>query len=240
MYHNPIPSHQESNQNSKALLKMMSQYHAHDDLFPNQCTSSLVQEIDAPLSLVWSLVRQFDNPQAYKLFIKNCTMTAGDGGIGSVREVMVVSGLPAETSRERLDKLDDDLHVMEFSIIGGDHRLVNYQSTTTLHEDDGGRSDQTVVIESYVVDIDLHVMEFSIIGGDHRLVNYQSTTTLHEDDGGRSDQTVVIESYVVDIPPDSSEMDTCLFADTIVACNLRSLAKISEKMARKVQVPPAA
>nr|XP_027109656.1 abscisic acid receptor PYL11-like [Coffea arabica] len=194
MYHNPIPSHQESNQNSKALLKMMSQYHAHDDLFPNQCTSSLVQEIDAPLSLVWSLVRQFDNPQAYKLFIKNCTMTAGDGGIGSVREVMVVSGLPAETSRERLDKLDDDLHVMEFSIIGGDHRLVNYQSTTTLHEDDGGRSDQTVVIES----------------------------------------------YVVDIPPDSSEMDTCLFADTIVACNLRSLAKISEKMARKVQVPPAA
>ncbi|XP_027163423.1 abscisic acid receptor PYL11-like [Coffea eugenioides] len=194
MFHNPFPSHQESNQNSKALLKMMNQYHAHDDLFPNQCTSSLVQEIDAPLSLVWSLVRQFDNPQAYKLFIKNCTMTAGDGGIGSVREVMVVSGLPAETSRERLDKLDDDLHVMEFSIIGGDHRLVNYQSTTTLHEDDGGRSDQTVVIES----------------------------------------------YVVDIPPDSSEMDTCLFADTIVACNLRSLAKISEKMARKVQVPPAA
>ncbi|CDO96802.1 unnamed protein product [Coffea canephora] len=173
---------------------MMNQYHAHDDLFPNQCTSSLVQEIDAPLSLVWSLVRQFDNPQAYKRFIKNCTMIAGDGGIGSVREVMVVSGLPAETSRERLDKLDDDLHVMEFSIIGGDHRLVNYQSTTTLHEDDGGRSDQTVVIES----------------------------------------------YVVDIPPDSSEMDTCLFADTIVACNLRSLAKISEKMARKVQVPPAA
>ncbi|XP_027101454.1 abscisic acid receptor PYL11-like [Coffea arabica] len=194
MHHNPFPSHQESNQNSKALLKMMNQYHAHDDLFPNRCTSSLVQEIDAPLSLVWSLVRQFDNPQAYKRFIKNCTMIAGDGGIGSVREVMVVSGLPAETSRERLDKLDDDLHVMEFSIIGGDHRLVNYQSTTTLHEDDGGRSDQTVVIES----------------------------------------------YVVDIPPDSSEMDTCLFADTIVACNLRSLAKISEKMARKVQVPPAA
>lgn len=39
-------------------------------------------------------------------------MRAGNGGIGSVREVMLVSGLPAETSTERLEKLDDDMHVM--------------------------------------------------------------------------------------------------------------------------------
>lgn len=110
-------------------------------------------------------------------------MRVGDGGEGSVREVVVMSGLPAETSIERLDKLDDDTHVMVFSIIGGDHQLANYRSTTTLHEEE-----------------------------DHEK------------------KTVVIESYVVDIPGGSCKEDTCSFADTIVGCNLRSLARVSEKM----------
>lgn len=92
---------------------------------------------------------------------------------------------PAERSTERLDRLDDDLHVMVVSIIGGDHKLVNYKSTVTLHEVDGG-------------------------GG-----------------GGG---TVVVESYVVDVPADSCGEDTCLFADTIIGCNLKSLAKITENM----------
>lgn len=110
-------------------------------------------------------------------------MHAGDGSTtGSVREVTVVSGLPAETSTERLDLLDDELHVMVFSIIGGDHRLKNYQSTTTVHEDDDGR-------------------------------------------------TVVIESYVVDVAAGSSGEETCIFANTIIGCNLRCLAKISEQKA---------
>ncbi|CAI9782068.1 unnamed protein product [Fraxinus pennsylvanica] len=113
-------------------------------------------------------------------------MRSGCGGAGSVREVEVVSGLPAKRSTERLDRLDEDFHVMVFSIIGGDHKLVNYQSTTTMYEDET------------------------------------------EKGGGR---TVVFESYVVDIPVDSCEEDTCAFADTIIGCNLKSLAKIAEKMA---------
>ncbi|KAJ0082756.1 hypothetical protein Patl1_10506 [Pistacia atlantica] len=78
-------------------------------------------------------------------------MRSGGGGVGSVREVMIISGLPATTSTERLDELDDELHVLVVSIIGGDHRLENYHSTTTLHESEGGS--KTMVTESYVVDI---------------------------------------------------------------------------------------
>ncbi|XVF25641.1 hypothetical protein REPUB_Repub13aG0230700 [Reevesia pubescens] len=165
---------------------MKNQYRT-PNLSPNQCGSSLVQTIDAPLPLVWSIIRCFENPQAYKQFVKSCTLSVGDGGIGSVREVIVVSGLPAATSTERLDELDDNSHVMMVSIIGGDHRLVNYRSTTTLHE-----------------------------------IN-------EEGNGGK---TVVVESYVVDVPAGNSKEDTCSFADTIIGCNLRSLARVTEKMAK--------
>lgn len=159
----------------------MESYHIHA-LLPNQCGSCLVQTIDAPLPLVWSIIRQFDKPQAYKQFITSCTMLKGSGGIGSIREVMVSSGLPAKTSMERLDKLDDDKHVMDFSIIGGEHMLANYSCTTTVQEAKGRK-------------------------------------------------TVVIQSYVVDVPAGSSKEDTCLFANTIIGCNLRSLAKVTERMA---------
>ncbi|CAN0853462.1 Abscisic acid receptor PYL6 [Linum grandiflorum] len=74
-------------------------------------------------------------------------------------------------------------------------------------------------------------MVVSNIGGDHKLVNYRATTTLHDGGGGGGRRTVVIESYVVDIPTDSSPEDTCSFADTIIGCNLKSLARIAEKMA---------
>ncbi|KAE8700543.1 Abscisic acid receptor PYL6 [Hibiscus syriacus] len=101
---------------------------------------------------------------------------------------MVVSGLPAASSTERLDELDDECHVMMISIIGGDHRLVNYRSTTTLHEiGDGGNG------------------------------------------GGK---TMVVESYAVDVPAGNSKEDTCSFANMIIACNLRSLAIVTEKMAK--------
>ena len=163
---------------------MSSRYHNHV-LSPNQCGASLVQTIDAPLPLVWSMIRRFDKPQAYKQFVRSCTMRAGNGGIGSVREVMLISGLPAETSTERLEELDDDMHVMIFSIIGGDHRLMNYRSTTTSHVDEEAK-------------------------------------------GGK---TVVVESYVVDVPVGNDKEDTCSFIETIIGCNLRSLARISEKMA---------
>ena len=47
----------------------------------------------------------------------------GDLGIGSVREVNVKSGLPATTSTERLELLDDEEHILGIKIVDGDHRL---------------------------------------------------------------------------------------------------------------------
>lgn len=47
----------------------------------------------------------------------------GEMGIGSVREVNVKSGLPATTSTERLELLDDEEHILGIKIVGGDHRL---------------------------------------------------------------------------------------------------------------------
>ncbi|CAA7040896.1 unnamed protein product [Microthlaspi erraticum] len=149
----------------------------------HRCGSTLVQTIDAPLPLVWSIIRRFDNPQAYKQFVKTCDLSSGDGGEGSIREVTIVSGLPAIFSRERLDELDDESHMMAISIIGGDHRLVNYRSKT------------------------------------------KAFVAAEEDE-----KTVVVESYVVDVPEGNSEEETTSFADTIVGFNLKSLAKLTEKM----------
>ncbi|XP_068323392.1 abscisic acid receptor PYL12-like [Pyrus communis] len=184
VYH---PTSQNISPVSKTQV-MIDTNHTHD-LLPNQCGSRLVQTVDAPLTPVWSVLRQFDNPQAYKQFVKSCSMRAGNGGIGSIREVVIMSGLPAKNSMERLDKLDDDVHVMHYSILGGDHRLANYSSTTTVHKE--------------------------------------------EEEKGRKKKTVAVQSYVVDIPAGSSKEDTCLFANTIIGCNLKSLAKVTEKMAAK-------
>lgn len=68
------------------------------------------------------MVRRFDQPQKYKPFISRCVVQ-GNLEIGSLREVDVKSGLPATTSTERLELLDDDEHVLRVRIIGGDHRL---------------------------------------------------------------------------------------------------------------------
>lgn len=73
--------------------------------------------------------------------------------VGDTRDVNVISGLPAATSTERLDMLDDDRHVTGFSIIGGEHRLRNYKSVTTVHEFDREGRIWTVVLESYIVDV---------------------------------------------------------------------------------------
>ncbi|CAL9755627.1 unnamed protein product, partial [Musa acuminata subsp. burmannicoides] len=160
-----------------AMHEVMRRYHSRHKA-PGQCGSANVQYVAAPLPVVWSLVRRFDRPQDYKRFLKGCRLRAGDGRVGNVREVTLVSGLPAGTSTERLDALDDERHVISFSVVGGDHRLSNYQSTTSLHE------------------------------------------------GGGGDGTVV-----VDVPPGNTEEDTCVFVDTIIRCNLISLASVTERMA---------
>ncbi|XAR71895.1 hypothetical protein NMG60_11018346 [Bertholletia excelsa] len=158
-----------------------SLYHAHA-AGPQQCCSALVQEVAAPISAVWSVVRRFDNPQAYKHFVKTCHVIKGDGDVGTLREVHVVSGLPAEYSIERLEILDDERHVISFTIVGGEHRLNNYRSVTSLHQSGSG--------------------------------------------------TLVVESYVVDVPPGNTKDETCVFIDTIVRCNLQSLAQIAENMVK--------
>ena len=112
-------------------------------------------------------------------------MAVGDGReVGSVREVRVVSGIPATFSLERLEIMDDDRLVISFSVVGGDHRLQNYKSVTTVHE--------------------------------------CSST----EDGKK--RARVVESYVVDVPAGNDKEETCSFADTIVRCNLQSLAKLAE------------
>ncbi|OMO97647.1 Polyketide cyclase/dehydrase [Corchorus olitorius] len=162
----------------------VARHHTHP-VGSNQCCSAVVQQIAAPVSTVWSVVRRFDNPQAYKHFVKSCHVILGDGEVGSLREVHVISGLPAARSTERLEILDDERHVLSFSVVGGEHRLANYRSVTTLHPSTSGNG------------------------------------------------TVVVESYVVDVPPGNTKEDTCVFVDTIVRCNLQSLAQIAENLARR-------
>ena len=136
---------------SHQLPESAVKYHEHA-VGPNQCTSVVIQQINAPISIVWSLVRKFDNPQSYKHFIKSCYLIAGDGDVGTLREVSLVSGLPAVNSTERLEILDEEHKVLSFRVVGGDHRLTNYKSVTSLHPspDLAGAS---LVVESYVVDV---------------------------------------------------------------------------------------
>ncbi|KAM7499407.1 hypothetical protein LguiA_023821 [Lonicera macranthoides] len=135
---------------SNNIPEKVLHHHTHA-VRPNQCCSAVVQTISASISTVWSVVRRFDFPQAYKHFLKSCQVIVGDGNVGTLREVHVVSGLPAASSTERLDILDDEKHIMSFSVVGGDHRLNNYRSITTLHTSSNGVD--TVVVESYVVDV---------------------------------------------------------------------------------------
>ncbi|KAM0892960.1 hypothetical protein ACQ4PT_025433 [Festuca glaucescens] len=78
-----------------------------------------------------------------------------------------------------------------------------------------------------ILDEERHVLSFSVVGGEHRLRNYRSVTTVHPD----VSETLVVESYVVDVPPGNTPDDTRVFVDTIVKCNLQSLARTAEKLA---------
>ncbi|KAF3782575.1 Abscisic acid receptor [Nymphaea thermarum] len=136
---------------NKMEAEYKRRHHKHETA-ENQCTSVVVKHIKAPVPLVWSLVRRFDQPQKYKPFISRCVVR-GDLTIGSVREVNVKSGLPATTSTERLEFLDDNEHILSMRIVGGDHRLKNYYSVITLHPEVIDGRPSTLVIESFVVDI---------------------------------------------------------------------------------------
>lgn len=141
------------NGNSLRLVEAeyVRRYHHHEPR-DSQCSSTLIKHIKAPAHLVWSLVRRFDQPQKYKPFVSRCVVQ-GDLEIGSLREVNVKSGLPATTSTERLELLDDIEHILSIKIVGGDHRLKNYSSIITLHPECIDGRPGTLVIESFVVDV---------------------------------------------------------------------------------------
>ncbi|EYU20364.1 hypothetical protein MIMGU_mgv1a019901mg [Erythranthe guttata] len=133
------------------LEHVIRTYHTFGAL-PNTCTSLITQRIDAPANAVWPLVRRFDNPQRYKHFIKSCRLAAGDGGVGSIREVTVVSGLPASTSTERLEILDEENHVLSFRVVGGEHRLNNYR---VVDIPEGNTGEDTKMFTDTVVKLNL-------------------------------------------------------------------------------------
>ncbi|KMS99463.1 hypothetical protein BVRB_2g044620 [Beta vulgaris subsp. vulgaris] len=146
-------------------MDTVAKYHNHE-VGPNQCCSVVVQRIAAPVETVWPVVRRFDEPQTYKHFLRSCRVIAGDGNqVGCLREVHVVSGLPANCSTERLEVLDEESHAIGFRVVAGEHRLHNYRSITTLHPSTYYSADAppphpgtnkgigTVVVESYVVDV---------------------------------------------------------------------------------------
>ncbi|KAE8772287.1 Abscisic acid receptor PYL2 [Hordeum vulgare] len=140
----------------RELEGVVEEHHTFPGRASGTCTSLVTQRVQAPLAAVWDIVRGFANPQRYKHFIKSCALAAGDGAtVGSVREVTVVSGLPASTSTERLEILDDDRHILSFCVVGGEHRLRNYRSVTSVTEftDQPSGPSYCVVVESYVVDV---------------------------------------------------------------------------------------
>ncbi|CAL9243335.1 unnamed protein product [Arabidopsis halleri] len=140
-----------TNQNPNLEREFIRRHHKHE-LVENQCSSTLVKHINAPVHIVWSLVRRFDQPQKYKPFISRCVVK-GNMEIGTVREVDVKSGLPATRSTERLELLDDNEHILSIRIVGGDHRLKNYSSIISLHPETIEGRIGTLVIESFVVDV---------------------------------------------------------------------------------------
>ncbi|GMY34550.1 abscisic acid receptor PYL2-like [Fagus crenata] len=146
---NQTSTHSLTDEEFSKLQPLIETYHTFQP-YPNTCTSLLTQSIDAPASITWPFVRDFGNPQKYN-FIKSCTMVVGDGEVLSIRDVTVISGLPASASTERLEVLDDEKLVLSFSVVGGDHRLHNYRSVTSVNEiiNKEGKV-YTIVLESYI------------------------------------------------------------------------------------------
>ncbi|KAG0589247.1 hypothetical protein KC19_1G007000 [Ceratodon purpureus] len=131
---------------------LICRFHKHE-LQPHQCGSILLQQIKAPVETVWSFARLFDKPQVYKSLIQTCDIIEGDGGVGTIREIHLVSSIPATSSIERLEILDHEQHIISFKVLTGGHRLQNYWSVTSLHQHEIDGKMGTLVLESYVVDV---------------------------------------------------------------------------------------
>ncbi|KAJ3701125.1 hypothetical protein LUZ61_004830 [Rhynchospora tenuis] len=124
----------------------------HHQLTANQCTSTLVKHINAPVDLVWSFVRRFDEPEKYKPFVKQC-LVMGGLQVGSIRDISLTSELPATFTTEVLERLDDSERILGIRTVGGDHILKNHSSIVTVHPDSIEGRTGTTVVESFVVDL---------------------------------------------------------------------------------------
>uniref|UniRef100_F6GXU9 DUF6857 domain-containing protein n=1 Tax=Vitis vinifera TaxID=29760 RepID=F6GXU9_VITVI len=71
-----------------------------------------VQRVHVPLFNVCSVVHRFGKPQTCKHVTKSCHMEGGfEMRMGCLRDVNVISGLPAAISAGRLDIQDDERHM---------------------------------------------------------------------------------------------------------------------------------
>ncbi|PKU59620.1 abscisic acid receptor PYL10-like [Dendrobium catenatum] len=103
----------------ESLQSTIDAHHRYH-LSTDQCSSLISQRIRAPTATVWSVVRRFDRPQIYKHFIRSCAiMEGGEVRIGSLREVRVISVLPASTSTKRLDILDKEQRTGKRNLVEG-------------------------------------------------------------------------------------------------------------------------
>lgn len=67
--------------------------------------------------------------------------------------------------------------------------------------------------------------------GPEFLQNYSSIITVHPEVIDGRPGTLVIESFVVDVPEGNTKEETCFFVHSLINCNLKSLADVSERMA---------
>ncbi|GJM90773.1 hypothetical protein PR202_ga07084 [Eleusine coracana subsp. coracana] len=207
-------------------------FHRHEPR-DHQCSSAVAKHIKAPVHLVWSLVRRFDQPQLFKPFVSRCEMK-GNIEIGSVREVNVKSGLPATRSTERLELLDDNEHILSVRFVGGDHRL---KVCSVL--------DQTLSVIQFILFMlgcgsNLPIFEKSklCISTDNEHATFLFDMLYKTDSHDGRPGTLVIESFVVDVPEGNTKDETCYFVEALLKCNLKSLAEVSERLVIKDQTEP--
>jgi abscisic acid receptor (PYR/PYL family) len=78
-------------------VDLICRFHKHK-LQAHQCGSILLQQMKAPVETVWSFTCWFDKPQVYKSLIQTCDVLEGNGGVGTVREIHLVSSIPVTSS----------------------------------------------------------------------------------------------------------------------------------------------
>ncbi|KAJ4765728.1 Abscisic acid receptor PYR1 [Rhynchospora pubera] len=63
--------------------------------------------------------------------------------------------------------------------------------------------------------------------------NHSSIVTVHPDRIEGRTGTTVVESFVVDLPENNTRDEICYFMEAVIKINLRSLAAVSERLARQ-------